>query len=131
MNNQTSNPHTVANNTYDANIIPAETAARQEREGANYKHTPKSDEHDPNSIDTTAGYAVDSEGLVNNYGIEPEMYYDVPGDANPQSQTYAAAHEQQEDVAAESQLDADAAADETEVGESFDLDDTAELTARI
>jgi hypothetical protein len=124
MTNQTSNPHNVANNAYDAHIIPAETAARQEREGENFQRTPKADEHDPNSIDTTAGYAVDSEGLVNNYGIEPEMYYDVPGDANPQSEAYAAAHEQQEDFGdAESQLDADAAANETDVAESFDPDE--------
>jgi len=107
MTNRQSNPHTVENDAYDAHIIPAETAARREREGANYKHTPKSD---ADSVDSTAGYAVDSEGLVNNYAIEPEMYYDVPGDA-------------------ESQLDADAAAHETEVAESFDPDDTGDLNS--
>jgi hypothetical protein len=105
MNDQQQNAHNVENDAYDANIVPAETAARREREGENYKHTPKSDEHDPDSIDTTAGYTVDSEGLVNNYGIEPEMYYEVPGDA------------------AESQLDADAAAHEQELAEDNDLND--------
>jgi hypothetical protein len=125
MTNQKSNPHTVENDTYDAHIIPAETAARREREGTNYKHTPKSD---ADSVDSTAGYAVDSEGLVNNYAIEPEMYYDVPGDV--QSQVADAIHEQEEDLEdAESQLDADAAAHEEEVAESFDSDDTGELTA--
>ena len=39
MTNQTPNPHTVSNDAYDANIIPAETAARREREGADYKHS--------------------------------------------------------------------------------------------
>ena len=127
MTNQTSNPHPVANDAYDAHIIPAETAARREREGENYKHTPKSDKHDPDCIDSTAGYAVDSEGLVNNYAVEPEMYYDVPGDVEQQSAGYEATHQQKDPVDdAESQLDADAAAHETEVGESFD---PAELTA--
>lgn len=74
----TANPHDVANVAYDANIIPAETAARKEREGENFGKTPT---NDVEGIDTTAGYAVDSEGLVNNYAIEPEMYYEVPGDA--------------------------------------------------
>jgi hypothetical protein len=129
MTDRTSNPHTVANNAYDANIIPAETAARQEREGANYKQTPKSD---PNSIDSTAGYAVDSEGLVNNYAVEPEMYYEVPGDIQQQSAGYLATHEQAENFGdVPSQLDADAAAHETEVAESFVSDDTAELTADV
>lgn len=122
MTDRTPNPHTVANDAYDANIIPAETAARAEREGADYKHTPKSD---ADSIDSTAGYAVDSEGLVNNYAVEPEMYYEVPGDVQQQSAGYVATHD------AQSQLDADAAAHETGVAESFVSDDTAELTTDI
>ena len=125
MTNQTPNPHTVANDAYDANIIPAETVARREREGENYKHTPKSD---ADSVDSTAGYAVDSEGLVNNYAVEPEMYYEVPGDVKQQSAGYEASHNGNFDDA-ESQLDADAAAHETEVGESFDPAGTGELTA--
>ncbi len=59
--------------SYDANIIPAETAARIEREGENYKHIPE-------NIPGTGGYTVDKEGLVNNYAIEPEMYVEAPGD---------------------------------------------------
>jgi hypothetical protein len=64
---------------YDANIIPSETAARKEREGNNFKHLP---EHPPGSesLDTTGGFTVDREGLVDNFGIEPEMYYETPGD---------------------------------------------------
>jgi hypothetical protein len=65
--------------SYDPNIIPAETAARMEREGENYKHLP---EHPPGSesLDTTGGFTVDKEGLIDNFGIEPEMYYEQPGD---------------------------------------------------
>lgn len=62
--------------TYDRGIVPAETAARKEREQENYKETPDAE----GSIDTTGGYTVDSEGLANNYAIEPEMYYETPGD---------------------------------------------------
>ena len=67
-------------NSYDPNIIPAETAARMEREGDNFKRLPQ---HPPGSesLDTTAGFTVDKEGLVDNFGIEPEMYYETPGDA--------------------------------------------------
>ncbi len=75
--------------TYDRGIVPAETAARNEREGGEYKTSiDKSDEADPStndqtnseSIDSTGGYTVDKEGLVNNYAIEPEMYVNEPGD---------------------------------------------------
>ncbi len=75
--------------TYDAHIVPAETAARQEREGSNFKSTPNkakegnastNDQTDAESIDSTEGYTVDKEGLVNNYAIEPEMYVNEPGD---------------------------------------------------
>jgi hypothetical protein len=66
----------ATSDTYDRGIIPAETAARKEREGENYKQLPD----DPDGFDTTGGYTVDSEGLANNYAIEPEMYIDEPGD---------------------------------------------------
>ncbi len=58
--------------TYDANIIPAETAARKEREGDNYKQIPEGN--------LEGGAAIDNEGLLNNYAVEPEMYYENPGD---------------------------------------------------
>jgi hypothetical protein len=74
MNNQN-----IESDSYDRGIIPAETAARKEREGENFKHIPESD--NDQGIDTTGGYTVDKEGLLNNYAIEPEMYYEEPGDA--------------------------------------------------
>ncbi|MEH2179525.1 hypothetical protein [Nostoc sp.] len=79
---------------YDRGIIPAETAARMEREGDKYKtlpteeqeaDAPTDDQTDPESIRTTDGYTVDREGLSNNYAIEPEMYYEEPGDASQQA----------------------------------------------
>lgn len=80
----------ITADTYDRGIIPAETAARMKREGENYKHlpteedvasAPTDDQTDIYSIRTTDGYTVDKEGLLNNYPVEPEMYYEVPGDA--------------------------------------------------
>lgn len=53
--------------SYDPHIIPSETAARARREGDSFKQTPSGDE-------TTGGYTVDSEGLINNYAVEPEPY---------------------------------------------------------
>jgi len=55
---------------YDRGINPAETAARAEREGKDFKE----------SADSSAGTTVDREGLANNYAIEPEMYIEEPGD---------------------------------------------------
>ncbi|MEB3215387.1 MAG: hypothetical protein VKN72_03870 [Nostocales cyanobacterium 94392] len=72
---------------YDRGIIPAETAARQEREKGNYKTTP--DKEEDQSLNTTEGYTVDNEGLLNNYAIEPEMYYEEPGDAKQQAEMEA------------------------------------------
>lgn len=66
----------VSVDTYDRGIIPAETAARKEREKETYKHLPE-DEQD---LGTTGGYTVDKEGLLNNYAVEPEMYVNEPGD---------------------------------------------------
>lgn len=80
--------------TYDRGIIPAETAARIEREGNLYKtlpteereaDAPTDDQTAPDSIRTTDGYTVDKEGLLNNYAVEPEMYYEEPGDARKQA----------------------------------------------
>ncbi|MFN6481766.1 MULTISPECIES: hypothetical protein [unclassified Nostoc] len=81
-------------NNYDRGIIPAETAARMEREGDKFKKrpteegeadAPTDDQTDSESIRTTDGYTVDNEGLSNNYAIEPEMYYETPGDARQQA----------------------------------------------
>jgi hypothetical protein len=65
--------------SYDANIIPAETAARKDREGDNFKQIPDALESEK-SIDTTGGETIDTEGLGNNYAVEPEMYSEAPGD---------------------------------------------------
>ncbi|WP_016949845.1 hypothetical protein [Anabaena sp. PCC 7108] len=82
--------HRVDSDTYDRGIIPAETAARIAREGENYKKipteeklssAPTDDQSNDESVRTTDGYTVDQEGLLNNYPVEPEMYYQVPGDA--------------------------------------------------
>ncbi|MBD2567589.1 hypothetical protein [Anabaena lutea] len=82
--------HRIDSDTYDRGIIPAETAARIAREGENYKKipteeqlssAPTDDQTNDESIRTTDGYTVDQEGLLNNYPVEPEMYYEVPGDA--------------------------------------------------
>lgn len=75
-----SNPR-VATDSYDPNLVPAETAARKEREAAGYKQVPTHSDATPSqSLNTEGGYTVDQEGLVNNYAIEPEMYIEEPGD---------------------------------------------------
>ncbi len=68
---------------YDAHIIPAETAARKEREGDDFKHL-HTHEEGPNHEETKGGFTVDKEGLVDNFAIEPEMYYETPGDLSDQ-----------------------------------------------
>ena len=65
--------------SYDPNLIPAETAARKEREGDHFKHLEEHPEGSE-SMDTTGGFTTDKEGLIDNFGIEPEMYYEEPGD---------------------------------------------------
>jgi hypothetical protein len=70
---------------YDPHIVPAETQARMEREGENFKHPPDSE----GEFDTTEGYTVDQEGLLNNYAVEPEMYVNVPGDLREKQRTEA------------------------------------------
>lgn len=71
----------VERDSYDPNIIPAETAARKEREQEAYKHPPNNTD---GGIDTSSGYTVDQEGLVNNFAVEPEMYIEEPGDLREQ-----------------------------------------------
>ena len=68
---------------YDRELVTAETAARMEREGENYKKTPEAEE---GTTDTTAGYRVSREGLVDNFAIEPEMYIEEPGDLREENQ---------------------------------------------
>ena len=59
---------TLNDANYDRVITSAETAARIEREGDNFKQI------------SEPGQTIDREGLANNYAIEPEMYYEQPGD---------------------------------------------------
>lgn len=77
---------------YDPHIVPAETQARMEREGEKFKHPPDSEAE----LDTTEGYTVDKEGLLNNYAVEPEMYVDVPGDLREKQRIEA--NERREDL---------------------------------
>ncbi|XPM53056.1 MAG: hypothetical protein EDM05_033075 [Leptolyngbya sp. IPPAS B-1204] len=83
----------VSVDTYDAHIVPAETAARKEREGEAFKHTPHQAEDE--SLDTSAGYTVDKEGLVNNFAIEPEMYVNEPGDLRQEEEELKAERAQE------------------------------------
>jgi hypothetical protein len=84
FNSSTDTDHSVAADTYDPHIVPAETAARKEREKDAFKKTPGELGQDQGTssddIRTTDGYTVDKEGLINNFPIEPEMYINEPGD---------------------------------------------------
>lgn len=81
---------------YDSHIIPAESVARQHREGNDFGHTSHEENGELNQ--PIEGYTVDREGLLNNYAIEPEMYVNVPGDLQEQAAQEVAehAHEMQE-----------------------------------
>lgn len=70
----TNQENTGAN--YDPNIVPSDVASRMEREGENFKKTPDGEEEN----NTASGYTVDTEGRMNNFAIEPEMYIEEPGD---------------------------------------------------
>lgn len=74
--------------TADRGIIPAEVAARKEREGDDFRKT-ADEQADPESIDVTGGATVDQEGLANNYAIEPEMYVNEPGDMKQEDEEIA------------------------------------------
>jgi hypothetical protein len=64
----------VEGDNYDRGIVPAETAARKDREGEDFKRNPQDDRPE------THGFTVDKEGLIDNFAIEPEMYVNEPGD---------------------------------------------------
>lgn len=111
MNEQDKTPHfttdtsdRVETDNYDPHIVPAETGARQQREGDTYKTLPNkareaeagtNDQTDSESINTTDGYTVDKEGLLNNYAIEPEMYINEPGDLREKEAELAAERAQE------------------------------------
>lgn len=96
MNNEASSKEKTTKNeqldtsSADRGIIPSEVAARMDREGSDYRRTAE-EQSGAESLDVTGGATVDQEGLGNNYAVEPEMYYDVPGDAKRQEQEQAAA----------------------------------------
>lgn len=76
MTHSTHHSHSGTSDTYDPHIVPAETAARKEREGSDYKH-PTHLVEESQTLQTDTGYTVDKEGLTNNYAIEPEMYIET------------------------------------------------------
>lgn len=56
-------------------LIPAEVASRAEREGSIPPNAPPADANrDRDHLQTTHGYTVDQEGLVNNYPVTPPVY---------------------------------------------------------
>ena len=96
MNNEASSKEKTTKNeqldtsTADRGIVPSEVAARKDREGSDYRET-ADEQAGAESLDVTGGATVDQEGLGNNYAVEPEMYYEVPGDAKQQEEEQAAA----------------------------------------
>lgn len=68
---------------YDRGIVPAETKARQQREGQVFKQVPQPEDQ------SAGGYTTDREGLINNYAIEPEMYVEEPGDLKAEQEALA------------------------------------------
>lgn len=75
--------------TADRGIIPSEVAARMDREGGDFKET-ADEQAGAESLDVTGGATVDQEGLANNFAVEPEMYYEEPGDRKEVAQAEAA-----------------------------------------
>lgn len=67
-NNQNDTQKTLSH--YDAHLIPAETVAREAREGSHFGQVEHDDVQDTEHIHTRDGYTVDQEGLINNYAVE-------------------------------------------------------------
>lgn len=65
---------------YDAHLIPAETVAREAREGRRFGQVEHDSANNTEHIHTRDGYTVDQEGLINNYAVEAPMYVSEPGD---------------------------------------------------
>jgi len=80
---------------YDRGIVPAETAARKEREGENFGAKPDSEAPGEGDFDTRKGQTIDQEGLANNYAIEPEMYINEPGDLRQEEEAQQAKRAQE------------------------------------
>lgn len=100
MNNEASSKEKTTKNeemdtsTADRGIVPSEVAARMDREGSDYRDTAE-EQANPDSINVAGGATVDQEGLGNNYAIEPEMYYEEPGDARQQEEELTAERAQE------------------------------------
>jgi hypothetical protein len=75
----TETDHNPTPSHYDPHLVPAETAARAEREGQAFGHVDH-DPPNPDQVHTRDGYTIDQEGLINNYAVEPPMYINEPGD---------------------------------------------------
>jgi hypothetical protein len=56
------------------------------------------------NLSGTNHYTVDQDGLMNNYPIEPEMYFEVPGDAREQNEAEKAARAQERREVTENSL---------------------------
>lgn len=95
MTNEASSKHKTTTNekmdtsSADRGIVPAEVAARMDREGDEFRTT-ADEQAGPEAIDVTGGATVDQEGLANNFAIEPEMYVDEPGDLKQEEEELAA-----------------------------------------
>ncbi|MBD2013723.1 hypothetical protein H6F96_06995 [Microcoleus sp. FACHB-53] len=79
----------VEGDNYDRGIVPAETAARKDREGEDFKRNPQDDRPE------THGFTVDKEGLIDNFAIEPEMYVNEPGDLRAKEEALEAERRQE------------------------------------
>ncbi len=77
MANAEGNAGDIKKDNFDRGIVPAETAARVERDGEDTKKPADTPE---GPIDTAAGATASNEGLANNYAVEPEMHIEEPGD---------------------------------------------------
>lgn len=92
--NKTTRNDEMDTSTADRGIVPAEVAARMDREGGDYRKT-ADEQAAAESLDVTGGATVDQEGLANNYAIEPEMYYETPGDMREKEEAEEAARAQE------------------------------------
>ncbi len=67
--------HLESNRSDGSELIPAEVAARERREGNEppNKPIPQTRQENDDNPTTTGGYTVSQEGLVNNYPVTPPM----------------------------------------------------------
>ena len=56
------------------------------------------------NLNGTNHYTVDQDGLMNNYPVEPEMYFEVPGDAREENEAEKAARAQERREVTENSL---------------------------